>query len=136
MSGGSICVDVLSDFLEVKSTRDAAKLIDQKLSEVPPGVLAEGEWILSIPPLGENGFSIDLSKSCSKILCLFGELEQKFDRVLQAMVWIERALSDAYQLWITSSGGRPTECRTGAVIFHDIGAVSSPPAKTGVCPCP
>jgi hypothetical protein len=101
----------LSDFLVTKTARDATELIKQKLSEVLTSVFAEGEWILSIPPIGQGGFAIDLSKSGERIRCLFGELEREFEIVSEAMVWVERALSHAYQLRIISSGGRPIEWR-------------------------
>jgi hypothetical protein len=84
-------------------------------------------WLLSIPPLGSNGFAVDLSKTGENFRVMFGELEEDFSTLNDALDWISRAISDAYQLRITIIGGRHRGWTLEPVIPSD----QSPVLATG-----
>jgi hypothetical protein len=67
------------------------------------------DWLLSIPPLGSNGFAIDLSKSGAQYRVTFGQLEEQFPTLADALTWVARGMSDSYQLRVIRIGGRPRE---------------------------
>jgi len=75
-------------------------------------------WHLSLLPIGPDGFPIDLTGSSDRICSCFGGLEVEFETLSAALVWVERALSDAYQLRTTFVGARPREWRLEPVDDH------------------
>lgn len=98
------------DFFGVSEPYAAVALIRQQIEKVPDAVLRDGNWLLSIPPVGPNGFAIDVSKS-DTIRCCFGDMEVEFDSLPMALVWVERALSSEFQLRKTFVGKRIREWR-------------------------
>jgi hypothetical protein len=68
-------------------------------------------WLLSIPPLTSEGFSIDLLQSSKHepIRCFFGLLEHECQSLDECFFWVTRALSNSYQLRIVSVSGQPTQ---------------------------
>jgi hypothetical protein len=98
-------------FLAAKCTSQAVDLIRAQLRRAPVTLSGGGAWHLSIPPVGSNGFAIDLCKDVDgQISCLFGPLEETFEDIDMAMTWIGRALSSTYQLRTTSFGSHISEC--------------------------
>lgn len=61
---------------------------------------ADAEWLISLPPSGQHGFSCDLFGmfGVSNVRILFGELETDCPDFDTALVWLGRALSDSYRL--------------------------------------
>lgn len=88
---------------------------------------ASTDWLLSIPPIGAEGFAIDLSKNGALYRILLGELEDEFKTLSDALDRVSRALSDSYQLRITLIGGRRREWRLEPVAANE----ESPALVTG-----
>ena len=97
------------EFRAAATAADAVALLEREMARLSVSRLEEGDWLLSIPPVGRDGFAIDLSKSGGRLKCLFGDFEEDFESVSQAMIWISRALSEAYQLRTVYRGGKPRE---------------------------
>lgn len=92
-----------------RSAEEVVAMIGREMQRLPAEVLDRADWILTIPSIGPSGFSIELSKRSSRVRALFGELEEEFESLAGAMVWVARALSDQYQLRTTLVGGYPME---------------------------
>ena len=99
----------LSTFQEAETAKQARELLESQIVGFLEGSGEKTDWLLSIPPIGSEGFAIDLSKNGELFCVVFGELEENFTRLTDALDWIGRALSDAYQLRITLIGGRRRE---------------------------
>ena len=99
------------NFLAAQTAAQAVSLVAAELKQLSVSSVDRNGWMMSIPPVGMNGFAIDLNKSENGIRGLFGELEEEFANLAVAMVWLERALSNHYQLKTTLFGGRPREWR-------------------------
>lgn len=94
--------------------RSSSELVETIRSEVArkPALLREdGEWVLSIPPLGPSGFAISLYGLGAAVRGSFGELEDEFASLEEALPWVQKAVSDAYQLTTVSIGNVTLECR-------------------------
>ncbi len=65
--------------------------------------------MLSIPAQGRDGFEIDVFLDGTQVLVSFGGLDQEFSSVPAAFRWVERALSSAYRLRMSVSGGLARE---------------------------
>ena len=83
-----------------------------------PSSAQSRQWVL--PARGEGGFDIAVTIGECAVRVLFGELEQEFARLEEAMPWIERASTGAYRLRVDTIGGRacqwtlePAEPRAG-----------------------
>lgn len=98
-------------FLAAPTARHAVEHLDDVLQGLPHAILREGNWMLSVPPVGENGFAIDVTKSSPVVRVFFGAFEQEFDTLKTALRWVERALSSSFQLRIISIGSKPSEFR-------------------------
>ena len=74
---------------------------------------ASSDWAMmaSIPAMSPNGFDIDVRIDSVGICASFGGLNQEFDQIASAMVWVRRALSRQYQLRIVCLGGLAREWR-------------------------
>ena len=98
-----------SAFLAAETVPQALGLIETEMKSLPSYLLQGADWQLSIPPTGAQGFAIDLITSGDGIRCSFGELEESFDSLETAMLWIGRGLGRNYQLRIVKAGGKPRE---------------------------
>lgn len=96
-----------SRFLAAGSARDALRLIERALINVDPISRTHGNWILSIPPVGPAGFSIEICQQDGRILAQFGGLEVGFESLWEVMPWVGRALSNTFQLRTTEVGKMP-----------------------------
>jgi hypothetical protein len=102
----------LGDFLSSKNATEAVALIEATLKRLPKGELETTNWLLSIPPASPEGFAIDISHAPgSGFRGLFGDLEEEFATLDEALMWVGRALSSSYQLKITFVGNSPREWR-------------------------
>jgi hypothetical protein len=101
-----IPLDVFRDATTDDQTKE---LLESHVLSFVQDVGYKANWLLSVPPLGPHGFAIDLSNSGSEYQVLFGELEERFLTLSDALVWVARAISDTYQLRVTRIGGRPRE---------------------------
>ncbi len=99
--------------MNCQSADEAMALVRNGLADLEAKGVLEGEWILSIPPSDKNGFPIDLLRNAepTRVRCLFGILEQEFETIEHALVWVRLALSNSYQLRITSVGDQPRRWR-------------------------
>jgi hypothetical protein len=96
----------LSIFHEAGAAAPSRVLIEEKiLSFLDPGSTTS-DWVLSVPPIGNDGFAIDLSRHGESYRLLLGELEEDFETLNEALTWVGRAMSSAYQLKVTMIGGR------------------------------
>jgi hypothetical protein len=102
----------LKTFQDARTAQAARELLEGGIQAFVRETTNTADWFLSIPPSGPNGFAIDLNKNDGEpYRVLFGELELEFDTLGDALTWIGRALSDAYQLRITMAGRRSREWR-------------------------
>lgn len=92
-----------------RSADEVVAMIGREIERVPAAVLDSADWILTIPATGPGGFPIELSRHGARVRALFGELEEEFETLSGAMVWVARALSDQYRLRITLVAGRARE---------------------------
>lgn len=97
------------EFQSAANATAAVRLIEREMARVPRGVLQGANWLLSVPAVGPDGFEIYLSRENGVIRAFFGELEDEFHSLEQAMAWVARALSSDYQLRVVSVGGKPRE---------------------------
>ena len=98
----------LSTLQEAQTANRVRELLESEISNFLADT-GELDWLLSIPPIGPEGFAVDLRNNDGQFSVLFGELEEGFELLSDALTWISRALSDAYQLRITLVGGRRRE---------------------------
>lgn len=96
-----------SSLLAAGDASRALRLIEAALQSVPRSVIGDMDWILSIPPVGPQGFAVDISHSRGRIRGLFAGLEEEFACLDAALAWVVRALSDTYRLRETRVAGRP-----------------------------
>ncbi len=99
----------LAAFLSAPSAAEARRLLEVNILQFLQEVGDQADWLLSIPPLGKQGFAIDLSQNNGRFRVMFGELEEDCETLSEALAWISRALSDSYQMRITLVGGRARE---------------------------
>jgi hypothetical protein len=110
--------------LEGKTAAEAMGLINASIDQLPFDLDTTMNWMLSIPAIGKNGFSIDISRSGpDHIVGLFGGLEETFETLREALSWVECALSNAYCLQIKSYGSQVREWRLAPVDPHSTGGV-------------
>jgi hypothetical protein len=91
------------------SAKEALEIVRSELAALDAGGVLDGEWVLSIPPTDKEGFPIDLLRNgkLKNFRCLFGILEQELETLNDALVWVRLALSNSYQLRITSVRDQP-----------------------------
>ena len=107
----------LQTFQVARTAERARELLEGGIQAFVRETANTCDWFLSIPPIGPNGFAIDLSKNDGEPFRVqFGELEEEFETLSDALTWISRALSDAYQLRITEIGRRSRECHLEPVV--------------------
>lgn len=82
------------------------RLISRRWSNTEPPVT---DWLLMIPPIGPNGFEVELSKQADYLDGAFGGLHESFTSLDEALVWVGRAISNSYQLRTISYGAAPSE---------------------------
>lgn len=101
----------LPTFLSSANSANAVEHIVRALEGLPARIQQDGNWMLSVPSVGSEGFPIHLSKSGPPVRVVFGSFEQEFDTLGAALPWVERALSNDYQLRTIYIGSRPREFR-------------------------
>ena len=107
----------LQTFQDAGTAERARELLEGGIQAFIRETTNTADWFLSIPPIGPNGFAIDLSKNDGEpFRVLFGELEEEFSTLSDALTWISRALSDAYQLRTTVIGKRSREWHLEPVV--------------------
>jgi hypothetical protein len=86
----------------------AAKLFDSEIAALLASQPECVGWHLSVPPGGPGGFAIDLVHQDREFRGEFGELREEFSDISHALLWIDRAISNTYQLRTTvfPSGSR------------------------------
>ncbi len=99
----------LATFLSAQTAENARELLEVKILRFLQEVGDDTDWLLTIPSLGKQGFAIDLSRNEFKFRVMFGELEENFETLSEALAWVARGLSDTYQMRITLVGGRARE---------------------------
>lgn len=99
----------LTTLLKCGNASDASRVIGRELNRVAAKAVIDEDWLLSIPPTCSEGFAIDVCRSDGGIRGFFGELEQEFDTVDDALIWVGRALSSDYRLRTVLRGQRPME---------------------------
>jgi hypothetical protein len=109
----------LSTFVETRTAERARALLEFTIRSFYTESGTGTDWLLSIPPLGAEGFAVDLSKNGELYRILFGELEEEFDTLSDALNWVGRALSESYQLRVTLVGGRRREWRLEPVAANE-----------------
>jgi hypothetical protein len=98
-------------FCNAKDSSAALDMFEEELQHLSPQAFADHDWILSIPPLGSNGFATEISKSGAHVRGIFGGLEEEFSTVPVAMEWLGRAISGHYRLRIAFIKNHPIEWR-------------------------
>lgn len=102
--------------LDGKTAAQAVAIVNAEIDQLPFDLDRTVNWLLSIPAVGRNGFAIDISKTAADgVIGLFGGLEETFETLPEALIWVERALSDEYCLQIKSRGGQAREWRLAPV---------------------
>ncbi|MBL8564406.1 MAG: hypothetical protein JNM89_01675 [Hyphomicrobiaceae bacterium] len=93
-------------FYKCRTSAEAIDLINMTFRRRIDELDAVGaEWCLAIPPVGPQGFAIDVAHNSGELRVLFGELEETFVDYDQALTWVARALSDSYHLRILVNRG-------------------------------
>ena len=100
-----------SEFRATNTVDAAIQLILTGIKPFTDGDPQAFNWVLSIPSMVEGGFAVDLIKNGDSIRGQFGGLEENFETLDQAMIWVGRALSSDYHLKVTFIGGKPREWR-------------------------
>ena len=85
----------------------------ERASHCLPAVITNSLWSnswreeITIPASRTQGFDVVISKGATGVRVCFGGLEQDFDTVRDAAVWVDRALTGDYQLCVVFCGKRP-----------------------------
>lgn len=96
----------LATFRASESPQVAKELLEKEIRQFVQETNELSDWLLTIPPLGTNGFALSLSKNGLSYRILFGELEEEFDNLEDALTWVSRGLSETYRLRITMFNGK------------------------------
>ncbi len=99
----------LAIFEQARTADQARDMLEAQILDFLKRSREETDWLLSIPAVGATGFSINLRKAGKKFTILIGELGEDFSTLPDALEWVGRALSDAYQLRVSIISGRHRE---------------------------
>jgi hypothetical protein len=103
------------------------EIIESELAHVLSSQSNLQRRVVSLPARDSGGFDIEIIADTSGLSVSFGGLLHEFALVADAMLWVRRAMSDAYHLRIVSVGGKLREWRLEPVAGP--GAESPPPAE-------